>query len=82
MTWFWMNIPLAALFFLAWTLIPLWMVIRHPNAGPSIPARDAAPPSRAAAALTGSAPASGQSVPAIPGCLPDSPREQALAGHH
>ena len=38
MTWFWLNIPLAVLFFLAWTLIPLWMVLRHPDAGPGIPA--------------------------------------------
>ena len=32
MNWFWMNIPLDAAFFLAWTLIPLWMVIKHPDA--------------------------------------------------
>ncbi len=35
MNWFWLNIPLALLFFLAWTLIPLWMVIKHPDTGPS-----------------------------------------------
>lgn len=34
MTWFWLNMPLAALFFLAWTLIPLWLVLRHPDTGP------------------------------------------------
>ncbi|MGO9163538.1 MAG: hypothetical protein ACLP7J_23100 [Streptosporangiaceae bacterium] len=32
MSWFWMNISLGAVFFLAMTLIPLWMVIRHPDA--------------------------------------------------
>jgi hypothetical protein len=31
MTWFLLNIPLAALFFLAWTLIPLWLVFRRPD---------------------------------------------------
>jgi hypothetical protein len=34
MSWFWLNIPLAILFFLAWTLIPLWLVLRHPEPGP------------------------------------------------
>ena len=34
MTWFWLNIPLATVFLLAWALIPLWMVIRHPDVGP------------------------------------------------
>ena len=31
MTWFLLNMPLAVLFFLAWTLIPLWLVSRHPD---------------------------------------------------
>lgn len=82
MIWFWMNIPLAVLCFLAWTLIPLWMVFKHPDTGPVIPARDAPPPSHAAASMAGSALASGQSTPAIPAYLPDNPREEALAGHH
>jgi hypothetical protein len=30
MSWFWLNVPLAVLFFAAWTGIPLWMVLRHP----------------------------------------------------
>jgi hypothetical protein len=34
MTWFWLNIPLAMLFFLAMTVIPLWLVIKHPDTGP------------------------------------------------
>lgn len=29
MVWFWLNIPLATVFFLAWTLIPLWLVIKR-----------------------------------------------------
>lgn len=80
MTWFWLNIPLAALFFLAWTLIPLWMVVKHPDTGPGIPARDEHPRSRAATA--DSPPRSVPSTPAIPAALPDNPREEALAGRH
>jgi hypothetical protein len=34
MNWIWMNMPLAALIFLAVAGIPLWMVIRHPDTGP------------------------------------------------
>ena len=29
MSWFWLNVPLAALFFAIWSAIPLWMVLRH-----------------------------------------------------
>lgn len=29
--WFWINIPLMAVFFLAMTGIPLWLVFRHPD---------------------------------------------------
>jgi len=31
MSWLWLNIPLAGLFFLTATLIPLWLVVRHPD---------------------------------------------------
>ena len=34
MPWFWMNIPLAALIFAAWTGVPLWLVLKHPDTGP------------------------------------------------
>jgi len=34
MSWFWMNMPLAAVFFAAWCGIPLYMVLRHPTWGP------------------------------------------------
>jgi hypothetical protein len=34
MFWFWLNMPLAAVFFGAWCGIPLWMVLRHPHWGP------------------------------------------------
>jgi hypothetical protein len=63
MTWFWLNIPLAALFFLAWTLIPLWMVIRHPDTGPPAPG----PARRAAGDGTAvTDPAQEASSPALP----------------
>jgi hypothetical protein len=35
MTWFWLNVPLGALFFLAISGIPFWMVIRHPDNRPA-----------------------------------------------
>lgn len=34
MTWFWLNVPLATLFFAAWSGIPMWMVLRHPDRHP------------------------------------------------
>jgi hypothetical protein len=37
MNWFWLNIPFATLIFLAMTLIPLWLVIRHPDTSPHAP---------------------------------------------
>jgi hypothetical protein len=35
MSWFWLNMPLGAVFFLAGVGIPLWMVLRHPDSRPS-----------------------------------------------
>jgi hypothetical protein len=35
MSWFWLNIPLSTAIFLATAGIPLWMVLRHPDARPS-----------------------------------------------
>jgi hypothetical protein len=34
MSWFWMNMPLAVVFFAAWCGIPLYMVLKHPHWGP------------------------------------------------
>ena len=34
MYWFWLNMPLAAVFFGAWTGIPLWLVFKYPDTGP------------------------------------------------
>ncbi|MGE5293145.1 MAG: hypothetical protein ACM3ML_39360 [Micromonosporaceae bacterium] len=45
MTWFWLNIPLATAIFLAVVGIPLWLVIKHPEAEPAaIPAVSADSP--------------------------------------
>jgi hypothetical protein len=30
----WANFPLALIFLLAWTGIPLWIVIKHPDTAP------------------------------------------------
>lgn len=47
MNWFWIDVPLMALFFAAWTGIPLGLSLRRPDTGPvvlaaSSPADDAA----------------------------------------
>jgi len=41
MNWFWLNVPLMAMFFLATTGIPLWLVLRRPETRPAprVPAR-------------------------------------------
>ena len=49
----WANIPMALMFILAWSGIPLWMVIRHPDTRPDLSAAHAylaAKAARAAAA--------------------------------
>jgi len=28
-SWFWLNFPLALLFFCGWTIVPLWLVLTH-----------------------------------------------------
>ncbi len=38
MLWFWLNMPLAAVFVGAWCGIPLWKVLKHPGWGPELPA--------------------------------------------
>ena len=35
MNWLWINLPIAAVFFLAMTAIPLWLAIRRTDTGPS-----------------------------------------------
>lgn len=41
-TWFWLNVPLGVLIFSAVSGIPLWLVLRHPDTGPTATAPDAA----------------------------------------
>jgi hypothetical protein len=41
MQWFWMNIPLAAMFVAIWTGVPLWLVLKHPDTGPESRVPDA-----------------------------------------
>ena len=69
MNWFWLNIPLDAVFFLAVTGIPLWLVFRHPDTGPTATAPAAAQPAVTAPAV--SAPAA---------VRPQAGRERELAG--
>jgi hypothetical protein len=33
--WFWLNVPAAALLYLAMTCIPLWMVLTRPDRDPA-----------------------------------------------
>ncbi len=35
MSWFWLDVPLMAVFFLATAGIPMWLVLRHPETGPA-----------------------------------------------
>jgi hypothetical protein len=88
MTWFWLNIPLGAVFFLAISAIPFWMVIRHPDDRPA--STDAAGTSAAASAGPVMAAAVTQRagrtvVPApglfgrVPGRLPRAPGESPRA---
>jgi hypothetical protein len=35
MSWFWLNVPLMSVFFLATAGIPMWMVLRHPDHRPA-----------------------------------------------
>ncbi len=51
MNWLWLNIPLMAVFFLAMTGIPLWLVFKHPDRGPVRAQHVRAQPVRADSAL-------------------------------
>jgi hypothetical protein len=72
MYWFWLNMPLAAAFVAAWTGIPLWLVLRHPDA--SRPAAAAGPHAAAAAGphpvAAGHGEPSSDSRPQIPDRVP------------
>ncbi len=51
MSWFWVNIPLAAVFFTAMVGIPLWIVIKHPDTRVAAEFREAQADARALTAL-------------------------------
>jgi hypothetical protein len=42
-TWFWLNIPIGAVLFVAMVGIPLWLVIKHPDTGPEVAEQAAIP---------------------------------------
>jgi len=68
MSWFWLNMPLGAVFFLAVAGIPLWMVLRHPDTRPSATRQSAA--AQSAAAQSGSRPAAARVSDATPLSVP------------
>lgn len=43
MSWFWLNVPLMSVFFLATAGIPMWMVLRHPDHRPARMSRSTPP---------------------------------------
>jgi len=47
--WLWLNIPLMAVFFLAMTGIPLWLVFKHPDRRPAMEPQGQALPDSVAA---------------------------------
>jgi hypothetical protein len=56
MSWFWLNIPVGALFFLATAGIPVYMVLKYPDERRpqrAAHASDATPQSRPVFAATG-----------------------------
>lgn len=82
MSWFWLNIPLAAVFVAAWVGIPLWMVLRHPSWSSEPAARYGNPgPEPAMAVIQGRAgTATASQAPGEPG-RPEQPiRRRVLAG--
>lgn len=69
MAWLWLNIAICAPIFLAITGIPLWMVIRRPDTGPSFvsySAQDGAPQVHLAAAAPGAALPMATAAAAVP----------------
>jgi hypothetical protein len=41
-SWLWISAPIAAVFFLGYTIIPIWLGFRRPDTGPPEAARAAA----------------------------------------
>jgi len=36
MTWLLLNVPLMVLFFALWVGVPMWLVLKRPDTGPSL----------------------------------------------
>jgi flavin-dependent dehydrogenase len=65
MTWLWLNMPMGAAFFAAWTAIPLWLVLKHPDTAPGPQASAVTPaPAGPAGRPEGTAPA-GERITAL-----------------
>jgi hypothetical protein len=70
MNWFWLNVPLMALFFAAFVGIPLWLVLRRPDARPaSQPTVDMPAPRREVVAW-----------PVSPDAVAEEPADRELVG--
>jgi hypothetical protein len=42
-TWFWLNMPIGAVLFVAMVAIPLWLVSKRPDTGPEVEAAAVTP---------------------------------------
>lgn len=63
----WANVALALIFFLAWSGIPLWMVIKHPDTRPDFSEAHAYLAAKAARAATAEPEPAQPAVPAPAG---------------
>jgi hypothetical protein len=73
-TWFWLNIPLALLFFACWSGIPLWLTLTRWKAELNAKHADLA-------AETGTAPVFAQPGPAVAHQTSGVPRADAADAH-
>jgi len=81
-SWAWLNFPLAALFFLAMTAIPLWLVVKRPDNGPSFAAvpADARIPAISAVASAEAVPDRSAAARPLSGARPVSGTRPSAAG--
>jgi hypothetical protein len=81
MTWLWISAPIAAIFFLGYTIIPIWLVFRHPDTGPAQAVRAQAGQPQARRPLAGSEAAVGTAAPrrqAAPAAAPQPAADVAV----
>ena len=72
--WLWLNVPLMAVFFLAMTRVPRWLVFRHPDA---VPAAAPSEPRRQRCPAAARAP---RELAVAPGNRPSGRRSTARTG--